>query len=86
MGYQAYLNMGGAPRGDPKFDASAVFDPLPSKTMPYLVLTSILGAFMLCQLRKVIIIHISGVCTPACALKYANPFGARGHVVIVNSF
>lgn len=42
MGYQAYLNLGGAPRGSPGFDASAVYDPLPSKTMPYLVLTTVL--------------------------------------------
>lgn len=56
MGYQAYLNLGGAPRGDPKFEAGAVFDPVPSKTMPYLVLTTVLGAFMLCQLRKLMIV------------------------------
>lgn len=56
MGYQAYLNLGGAPRGDPKFDAAAVFDPVPSKTMPYLALTTVLGAFMLCQLRKLMIV------------------------------
>jgi len=55
MGYQAYLNLGGAPRGTPGFDQSAVFDPIPSKTMPYLLLTSVLGAFMLTQLRKLMI-------------------------------
>ena len=56
MGYQAYRNLGGAPRDSPDFDAAAVFDPLPSKTMPYLVLTSVLGAFMLAQLRKLMIV------------------------------
>jgi uncharacterized oligopeptide transporter (OPT) family protein len=55
MGYQAYLNLGGAPRGSPDFDAASVFDPVPSKTMPYLLLTSVLGAFMLTQLRKLMI-------------------------------
>ena len=55
MGYQAYLNLGGAPKGTPGFDPSAVFDPVPSNTMPYLLLTTVLGAFMLTQLRKLMI-------------------------------
>jgi uncharacterized oligopeptide transporter (OPT) family protein len=56
MGYQAYRNLGGAPRDSPDFNAAVVYDPIPSNTMPYLVLTSVLGAFMLTQLRKLMII------------------------------
>ncbi|GBF88235.1 metal-nicotianamine transporter-like protein [Raphidocelis subcapitata] len=57
MGYQAYRNLGGAPRDSPDFDPSAVYDPVPTHTMPYLVLTTVLGAFMLTQLRRLMIIE-----------------------------
>jgi uncharacterized oligopeptide transporter (OPT) family protein len=57
MGYQAYRNLGGEPRDSPGFDPSAVYDPVPAHTMPYLVLTTVLGAFMLTQLRRLMIIE-----------------------------
>ena len=56
MGYQAYRNLGGAPRGSPDFNQAVVYDPIPSNTMPYHLLTSVMGAFMLTQLRKLMII------------------------------
>jgi hypothetical protein len=49
MGYQAYLNLGGVPRDDPTFNPDLVVDPIPSNTMPYLILISVLGTFMLTQ-------------------------------------
>lgn len=55
MGYQAYLNLGGAPRGSPGYNPSAVYDPIPSKTMPFLLMISVLGAFLLTQMRKLMI-------------------------------
>lgn len=55
MGYQAYLNMGGAPRGTPGFNEAVVYDPIPSRTMPFLLMISVLGAFLLTQMRKLMI-------------------------------
>lgn len=55
MGYQAYLNLGGAPKGSPGFNPAAVYDPIPTKTMPYLLMISVLGAFLLTQMRKLMI-------------------------------
>lgn len=55
MGYQAYRNLGGLPREDPNFNPAVVYDPIPQYTMPYLLLISVLGCFMLCQLRKLMI-------------------------------
>lgn len=55
MSYQAYLNLGGAPRGSPDHNAAVVYDPIPSKTMPYLIMISVLGAFLLTQMRKLMI-------------------------------
>lgn len=56
MGYQAYLNLGGAPRGSPDFHPEAVYDPVPSNTIPFFLLTSLTGAFLLTQLRKLMIV------------------------------
>lgn len=56
MGYQTYLNLGGAPRGSPGFQPDAVIDPELSKTIPYLLMTAVLGVFMLTQLRKLMIV------------------------------
>jgi hypothetical protein len=55
MGYQAYLNLGGAPRDSPNHNPVSVYDPIPSKTMPYLLMISVLGAFLLTQMRKLMI-------------------------------
>lgn len=55
MGYQAYRNLGGAPRDSPEFNPAVVYDPIPQNTMPYLLLVSVLGTFMLTQLRKLMI-------------------------------
>jgi hypothetical protein len=55
MGYQAYLNLGGAPRGTPGHNPAVVYDPVPSKTMPFLLMISVLGAFLLTQMRKLMI-------------------------------
>lgn len=56
MSYQAYLNLGGAERGQPGYQPEAVFDPDLHKTIPYLLMTAVLGVFMLTQLRKLMII------------------------------
>eukprot|EP00775_Hariotina_reticulata_P009952 gene9952-10107_t len=56
MGYQAYLNTGGKPRGDPGFTPEAIYDPVMSRIVPYLLLTAVLGVFLLTQLRKLMII------------------------------
>jgi hypothetical protein len=56
MSYQTYLNLGGAPRGTPGFNGEAVYDPEPSRTIPYLLMTAVLGVFMLTQMRKLMII------------------------------
>lgn len=55
MGYQAYRNLGGVPAGTPGFNPAAVYEPIPSKTMPYLLMISVLGAFLLTQMRKLMI-------------------------------
>lgn len=55
MGYQAYRNLGGVPRDSPDFNPAVVYDPIPQNTMPYLLLVSVLGTFMLTQLRKLMI-------------------------------
>lgn len=56
MSYQTYLNMGGAPRNSTAFDPSVVYDPNASRTIPYLLLTAVLGVFMLTSMRKLMII------------------------------
>lgn len=56
MSYQAYLNLGGAERGQPGYQPETVFDPDLHKTIPYLLMTAVLGVFMLTQLRKLMII------------------------------
>jgi hypothetical protein len=55
MGYQAYRNLGGVPRDHPDFNPAVVYDPVPSNTVPYLLLVSVLGTFMLTQLRRLMI-------------------------------
>jgi len=56
MGYQAYLNTGGIPRGNPGFSPEAIYDPIMSRIVPYLLLTAVLGVFLLTQMRKLMII------------------------------
>lgn len=53
---QAYLNTGGAPQGDPAYDPSIIFNPELHRVIPYLLLVSVLGVFMLTQLRKLMIV------------------------------
>ncbi|KAI8471372.1 MAG: OPT superfamily oligopeptide transporter [Monoraphidium minutum] len=74
MGYQAYLNMGGAPRGSPDFHPEAVFDPVPSRTIPYFLLTSLTGAFLLTQLRRLMI----------CEWKLPFPSGTASGIMLTS--
>lgn len=53
---QAYLNTGGKPEGDPAYDPSIIFNPDLHRIIPYLMLVSVLGVFMLTQLRKLMIV------------------------------
>eukprot|EP00878_Enallax_costatus_P027358 GHUV01029438.1.p1 GENE.GHUV01029438.1~~GHUV01029438.1.p1 ORF type:complete len:402 (+),score=44.57 GHUV01029438.1:959-2164(+) len=53
---QAYLNTGGAPKGDPAYDPSSIYNPDLHRIIPYLLLVSVLGVFMLTQLRKLMIV------------------------------
>uniref|UniRef100_A0A383W0U8 Uncharacterized protein n=1 Tax=Tetradesmus obliquus TaxID=3088 RepID=A0A383W0U8_TETOB len=56
MSYQASLNLGGPKHGDPDFNPDVIFDPELHRIIPYLLLTAVLGVFMLTQLRKLMII------------------------------
>jgi hypothetical protein len=56
MSYQASLNLGGPKRTDPDFNPDVIFDPELYRIIPYLLLTAVLGVFMLTQLRKLMII------------------------------
>lgn len=56
MGYRSYLNLGGVPRGEPGYKEEEVYDPTLSRTIPYLLLISLTGIFVLTSLRKLMII------------------------------
>ncbi|KAF6265154.1 putative metal-nicotianamine transporter YSL6-like protein [Scenedesmus sp. NREL 46B-D3] len=56
MGYQAYLNVGGAPQGQPGYEADAVIDPTPQRVWPYLLLVSFAGMFALLGLRNLLLL------------------------------
>jgi hypothetical protein len=56
MSYQASLNLGGPKHNDPDFNPDVIFDPELYRIIPYLLLTAVLGVFMLTQLRKLMII------------------------------
>lgn len=59
MSYQTYMNLDRDGRGRNSTEPTppnTYYDPVASRTVPYLLLTAVLGVFMLTQLRKLMII------------------------------
>lgn len=57
MGSRAYENTGGAPKGSPGYDEAAVFEPDARRVLPYMLLVSLVGIFMLTGLRRLMIVE-----------------------------